>query len=214
MPRKNCLLFNGKPLIEWSINFAQRANVFSSIVVSTDDEEITRIAKRAGAHVVARPQEFSSDTSPTIEAVLHAYQNDAEVAKADYICVLQPTNPLRPQNLMQQIMERKLLPEHHSSLMTVSKCELKLGRKQEESGYLPINYALGQRSQDMEHLFYENGLLYVVPAKLISEGKLFGEKIITLETEKRFSVDIDDLIDFKIAEILFQANQEELNYLL
>jgi pseudaminic acid cytidylyltransferase len=65
IPRKNIKPFLGKPMIAWSIEAAQNANIFSKIVVSTDDAEIASIAKAMGAEVpFIRPEELSGDSRP------------------------------------------------------------------------------------------------------------------------------------------------------
>ena len=73
IPKKNIKLFNGKPIIEWSIGQALKTTPFNKVVVSTDDQEIAKISKLAGAEVpFIRPREFSDDFATTSEVVRHS----------------------------------------------------------------------------------------------------------------------------------------------
>jgi CMP-N-acetylneuraminic acid synthetase len=92
IPGKNIKDFCGKPLLVWSIEQARASGCFGDeIYVSTDDLEISDVAAKAGARVIKRPPNLSVDDSPMIAAIQHAnlYMN------ADWITLLQPTNPLR-----------------------------------------------------------------------------------------------------------------------
>jgi pseudaminic acid cytidylyltransferase len=73
IPRKNIKLFNGKPMIAWSIEAAKSSGLFDIIIVSTDDEEIAKVARDWGAEVpFIRPEELSGDHIGTTPVVAHA----------------------------------------------------------------------------------------------------------------------------------------------
>ena len=73
IPRKNIREFCGKPMIAWSIEVAKQSKLFDRIIVSTDDEEIAKVAKFHGADVpFMRPVELSDDYSGTTEVMAHA----------------------------------------------------------------------------------------------------------------------------------------------
>jgi CMP-N,N'-diacetyllegionaminic acid synthase len=92
IPGKNIKDFCGKPLIVWSIEQAMASGVFGDeIYVSTDDSKIRREAEKTGAKIVDRPARISTDESPMIAVLQHANG----IMDADYITLLQPTNPLR-----------------------------------------------------------------------------------------------------------------------
>ncbi|SVD73433.1 uncharacterized protein METZ01_LOCUS426287, partial [marine metagenome] len=94
IPDKNIKEFAGKPLIVHSIEYALESNLINEVVVSTDHNKISIIAKETGASVINRPPEFSTDTAKTESAVDH-YINIAK-QKPDIIVLLQATSPLRP----------------------------------------------------------------------------------------------------------------------
>ena len=199
LPNKNTLLLGGLPLLAHSINYAKE-NKIDTIVVSTDDASIKEIALQYGAEVLDRPATLATDTSPTIDTLKHVMENIA--GNYDYVAVLQPTNPLRPKNLLQEAFKR-MQEGNFDSLMTVTRNEQKFGKITNDK-FEPYNYAIGQRSQDMEPLYFENGLLYIAKTALILEGKLIGENHLPFIVNHPYAkVDIDTQEDFDYAEYLF-----------
>ena len=98
VPRKNIKLLNGKPLITYVINSALHSKLIDRVIVSTDDPEIAKVAKKYGAEVpFLRPAELSIATIGIEPTLKHAYQwlLDNEGYKADALALLMPTSPLR-----------------------------------------------------------------------------------------------------------------------
>ena len=204
LPNKNTLLLGGIPLLAHSINFAKE-NHIDKIVVSTDDALIKEIALQYGAEVLDRPMALATDTSPTIDTLKQVMINIA--GKYDYVVVLQPTNPLRPKNLLQEALER-MKEGNFDSLMTFSRNEQKFGKITNDK-FVPYNYTIGQRSQELEPLYYENGLLYIAKTALILEGKLVGENHLPFIVNHPYAkVDIDTQEDFDYAEYLCNKETE------
>jgi len=202
LPNKNKLLFGGIPLIAHSILMAQNnKDIIDEVYVSTDDEAIKKIALLYGASVIERPAHLSGDLEPTITAVQHAL--DVIPYGVDTVVLLQPTNPLRPEYLVREAFERYSRSDS-DSLFTVSRNHQKLGRIANNC-FEPFNYTIGQRSQDLEPLYFENGLLYVTKANLIREGIIVSENSIPYEVNHIFAtVDIDTQDDFDYAAFLYQ----------
>jgi N-acylneuraminate cytidylyltransferase len=115
---------------------------------------------------------------------------------------LQPTNPLRPKKLLhdcfQKYQELKI-----ESLFTVTRNHQKFGTISNEK-FIPFNYKIGQRSQDLVPLFFENGLLYITNSKSIKKGEIISKNAFPFITNHIFAqVDIDTLEDFDYAEYLY-----------
>jgi N-acylneuraminate cytidylyltransferase len=202
LPNKNILELGSIPLLVHSIIYAKaNANYIDAIYVSTDDETIKNIAMQYGAKVIDRPEELSGEFEPTITAIQHVLETiDFEV---ENVIVLQPTNPLRPINLIKDCIE-KFHSEGVDSLFTVSRNHHKLGKIIKDQ-FLPFNYEIGQRSQDLEPLYFENGLLYITKAKCIKEGTIISEKAFPYEVNHIFAtIDIDTQEDFDYAEYLYK----------
>ena len=123
------------------------------------------------------------------------------------VVLLQPTNPLRPIDLLSDCFQ-KYISSNLDSLFTVSQDHHKLG-KIHNGTFVPFNYEIGQRSQDLEPLFFENGLLYIAKSKLILEGKIISEKAFPYIVNHVFAdVDIDIQEDFDYAEYLLNKNKK------
>jgi CMP-N-acetylneuraminic acid synthetase len=202
LPNKNIKELEGIPLLVHSINYAkENSNLNIDIVVSTDDAEIKRIALENDAIVVDRPEEISGDFITTVAVMKHVI--DKFNTKYDHVILLQPTNPLRPKELLKSAFN-SFIKGNFDSLMTVSRNDDKLG-KIVNNIFIPFNYTIGQRSQDLEPLFYENGLLYITKASLILEEKIVGHKNFPFIVYHPYAkVDIDTAEDFKYAEFILE----------
>ncbi len=159
LPNKNLLLLGGIPLLAHSILYAHKnSTLIDAVYVSTDNETIKRIALQYGAEVIDRPGNISGDYEPTVSALKHCLEvlDDATI---ENVVLLQPTNPLRPENLLQEAF-KTYQKGNYDSLFTVTRNHHKLG-KINTNKFVPYNYEIGQRSQDLEPLYFENGLLYI-----------------------------------------------------
>ena len=197
LPGKNLLKLNRLPLIVHSILFAKaNSEIIDAIYVSTDCEQIKKIALQYGAQVIVRPAELSGDLEPTVSALKHALEYIGEV---DSVVLLQPTNPLRPESLLREAFD-VYNSKQADSLFTVSRNYQKFG-KIIESRYVPFNYKLGQRSQDLEPLYFENGLLYITKASLLLKDIILSEIAIPFIVEHPYAaIDIDTIEDLEYAE--------------
>lgn len=198
LPNKNSLLLGNYPLLVHSILFAQaNSKIIDEIYVSTDDEKIKEIGLQYGAKIIDRPNEISGDLEPTITALKHVLQSINE--EVENVVLLQPTNPLRPENLLKECF-KKFQEMQSDSLFTVSQNHHKLGKIINDK-FVPFNYEIGQRSQDLEPLYFENGLLYITKSKSIFDDKIITENAVPFVVNHIFAnVDIDTKEDFEYAE--------------
>jgi CMP-N-acetylneuraminic acid synthetase len=97
IPGKNTRLFMGKPLIQWTMEFARSYSGFDEVVVSTDCDQVMQVAEACGLSVPwRRPAELATDHASTVDVVLHALGAcDAQGAYFDRVAVLQATTPFR-----------------------------------------------------------------------------------------------------------------------
>ena len=202
LPNKNILSLAGIPLIVHSILYAQKhKDIIDEIYVSTNDEIVKNIALQYGAKVIDRPESLSGDLEPTVSALRHVLESlDCEVGN---VVLLQPTNPLREENLLKEAFEI-YQKQNCDSLFTVSQNHQKLG-KIKDNTFVPFNYEIGQRSQDLEPLFFENGLLYITKASLILNEIIISENAFPFKVNSIFAnADIDTQDDLEYAEYLFK----------
>ena len=205
-PGKNRSKLNGIPLVMYSINYARKNSSHNDkIVVTTDDPEVKQIALEAGVEVVDRPTHLCTDTATTVSALKHVL----EVLKDNFrdVILFQPTNPLRPSDLFKEAY-KKYKTGNYDSLMTVTRSLRKLGKIAHER-FIPYNYHMGQRSQEMEPLYYENGLLYIAKAEIVLKERLLGDKNYPFIVAHPYAkVDIDTKEDSEYAEFLLSKSLE------
>ena len=213
LPGKNTRLLGGIPLLAHSIEFALNASQVDRVVVSTDSGEIAQIAQEYGAEVIMRPDALATDTAktgPTIRHVVETLQATEYFPRG--VLTLQPTNPLRPPQLIEEAvaMYEETSPD---SVITVTQSKQKLGQI-EGGNFTPITYKVEERSQDLRPQFFENGLLYLTkPSVLLRESTVFGRDVKALQVNEPYaSVDIDEDVHFYLCEQLFKRFRETFTW--
>lgn len=209
LPRKNILDLNSKPLLAYSIEAGVKSKYIDSVVVSSDDEEILEIAKKYNATLIERPEFLASDTATTFDAIKHTIENSDSY---DYIVLLQATSPLRNATHIDEAIEL-LVVKNADAIVSV--CEMDhsplwsntLSKDLSMKGFLK-DEVLNKRSQDLERYYRLNGAIYICKTEKLLQEKSFllKENIFAYKMDRNYSIDIDEEIDFKIAEII-QANQ-------
>ncbi|WP_321992902.1 acylneuraminate cytidylyltransferase family protein [Clostridium butyricum] len=208
---KNIKELNGKPLIAYTIEEAKKSEYINRIVVSTDNEEIANISKKYGAEVpFLRPLELAQDDTPTIECVIHMLnvlkENEAYIP--DYVCLLQCTSPLRTFNDIDGTIE-KLLSTGLDSAASVCEAEVNPYWTNIFNGER-LEYFLKDgkeitRRQDLPNVYRLNGAVYVAKCDVLKNEMTFETEYTTgYVMDKNSSIDIDDIIDFKFAELLMK----------
>ena len=201
VPNKNIFSLDGIPLIAHSIIYAQKnVTIIDAVFVSTDDEKIKEIAIQYGVKVIDRPNELAGDLEPTVSALKHCLEiiNNNEI---ENVILLQPTNPLRPESLLHEAFDI-YKGKKCDSLFTVTRNYQKFG-KIKNNEYIPFNYEIGQRIQDLEPIYIENGLLYISKAEAILNDVIITKNAFPYQVNHVFSnVDIDTQEDLDYAEFL------------
>lgn len=205
-PGKNTAMLNGLPLIAHSIIYGLNTGLTDKVFVNTDDESIAKIAQNYGANVVFRPYELAQDTTPTVDVLKHQltwfYDNDIP---CDAIVLMQPTNPVRPLPLLSQAL-RAFETSKRASLATFSTLNKKFGTIRNHK-YIPENYVPGQRMQDLEPRYYENGVLYITHVAAINRGTVITEDVYPLVTNHFGDlIDIDEPEDLILAQALINLH--------
>ena len=207
LPGKNMKILGNKPLIQYSIDYA--LNFFSKddIWINSDDPEVLNFTKDQGLKILIRPKDLSSDFTSTVDVLkfqLEFFKKNK--IKCDAVILLQPTNPFRKKKLLKDAI-LKYKKSNRNSLATFSFSKLKLGNIK-NNFFSPINYFPGQRGQDIDGLFYENGLLYITDCNSILSGNIITKDVIPLKCyDIKSSVDIDNLEDFIFAESLLKLKE-------
>lgn len=207
IPQKNLRPFRGRPLVGHAINAAQASNVFDRVVVSTDDEEIARVAREIGASVpFLRPSELADDWTSTDAAFANSVDHlgglDESLATA---CCIYPSPFVSPVDLRAGL---ELLDTTHApSVVPVVRYDFPIEQALRiVSGAIdPVDSkAMELRSQDLEPSFHDAGLFYWTRvAEFRRSGMLLGRDTRALEIPSWRCQDINTLEDWALAELKY-----------
>ncbi len=206
IPKKNLKPLAGKPLVEWTIEAAKKSKYIDEIVLSSDDNAILSIGKKLHIKTIKRPDEIATDTSKTIDAVIHVINNFQH--HSDYIVLLQPTSPLRNETHIDESIEF-LFSKKADAVISVCETEFNplwsntLPDDLSMKNFLPEN-VINKRSQDLPKFYRLNGAIFICKTEKLLEEKTFfiKDKIYAYIMDKIYSIDIDDEFDFTLAEFI------------
>tara|TARA_B100000902_G_scaffold398749_1_gene466694 strand:+ start:133 stop:828 length:696 start_codon:yes stop_codon:yes gene_type:complete len=210
IPNKNIKLFNGKPLIEWTIESALKSKLIHKVIVSSDSKKILSLSKNFGADVILRPKNISGDRSTTESAIKHCIKNLED--SFDVIVLLSPTSPIRKKedidNAIKQFKLKKL-----DSCFSASRLNdfLIWEYNKKIKKFKSINYDFKNRGirQNRELNYVENGSIYVFRRDLIKyKNNRIAGKIGMYLMNFWQSFEIDEKNDWKLLEII------QKNYIL
>lgn len=208
IPHKNIKPLGGKPLIYYSIDIARQFTTDENICVTTDDSEIISVVEKHGLKVpFVRPAELATDTCGSSEVIQHAYQFFADKGvHYDAIVLLQPTSPFRK---VEFIKEAVALYDKSIDMVTSVRqaaCNPYYdGFEENADGLLQISKGDGTiaRRQEAPKVWQQNGSIYVInPKSLIEKGMGGFTKIKKYAMPETYSVDLDTMLDWKMAELI------------
>ena len=212
---KNIFPFANHPLIAWTIDAAQQAELFDRIVVSTDGAGIADVARRYGAQVIVRPDELATDSASPKDAVAHVCKELSRGGyHADEIVLLQPTSPLRTSHDVKACVHLVTASDFDcSASFTVAEPHPERAFIVDPvDGAKPANpdASIWVPRQARRSQYHLNGAVYVVRTKQFlarpDNHFLFGRIGVHLMPACR-AIDIDNEIDLKIAEVLLDERQ-------
>ena len=203
VPSKNSKLIAGKPLIAWTIEAALDSKFIDEILVSTDCLTVKKIAEGYGLQVPGlRPDYLSEDETPSSSVILFELENKG---KFDVICMLQPTSPLRTSMDIDASFEIYNRSDENVLVSVVEDKHSPYWSFQLQDEYLKSVFPLSQinkRRQDLPKTYSLNGAIYIAEIDFYKEEKSFlTARTIPYIMPFDRSIDIDDIEDFKIAEV-------------
>jgi CMP-N,N'-diacetyllegionaminic acid synthase len=210
---KNIKQLNNKPMIAYTIEAAVKSGVFDDIIVSTDSQKYADISIKYGASVpFLRPDYLSTDESATNDVIIYTLnklkQFDVEY---DYVMILQPTSPLRqPEDILAAV--ELLFQKRANSVISVCEAEHSPLYMNNIDESLSMNGFLSEdvknRRQELPKYYRLNGAIYLCKVEyyLNYGGNLYNEESYAYIMDKKRSIDIDDEIDFIMAENLIKQS--------
>ena len=208
IPRKNIKLFLGRPIIEYSIKAAKDTGLFNEIMVSTDDNEIAQVAKKAGANVpfmrsAATSDDFST-TADVLEEVLIVYGK--RNVRFDHTCCIYPTAPMITPAKIEQAYALLIKNSYDSVLPLVRYSTSVLRSLQIKDGKMIMAFPEYEkrRSQDLPVFYYDPGQFYWLnTAVFLSDKKIYTGNTGVLEIDEMEVHDIDTEADWRLAELKY-----------
>jgi len=206
VPQKNIRLLASKPLVAYSIEHALRARQVSRTIVSTDDDEIAKVARQYSAEVVMRPPELATDTASSEPVLLHvlSFLEQVEEYTPSLVVFLQPTSPLRqPDDIDNAI--NTLNAAGADSLFSCCRSHNFYWRLEDgQPVSLNYDYRNRPRRQDFTPEYIENGSIYVMKTEILKRYRnRLGGRIAFYEMSPLNSFQIDTEDDFLLVEQLF-----------
>lgn len=211
--RKNVRTLSGKPLIAYTIESALEASMVNRVVVSTDDPEIASVSRECGAEVINRPDEISGDMASSESALLHTLDHleRTEHYQPDLVVFLQCTSPLTlPEDIDGTV--KVLLDQKADTALAVTDFHYFIWGKTESGDCNGINHDKNIRllRQESSGQFLETGAVYVLRVKAFKEKKhrFFGKTAMYTMPKER-CLEIDEPVDFQVAEVLIKKRLQE-----
>jgi CMP-N,N'-diacetyllegionaminic acid synthase len=196
VPRKNLRILNGQPLIGYTIDCASKADRLTTFVVSTDDEEIRDYSLERGCYVIRRPDELATDDATTGAVLKHALEwMETDAEPFDMVVCLHPTSPIREPKDIDTAVDWLHATRVYDCL--ASCCPLP--RKSH------ANVFAGHQMYGDAYIL--NASIYAIKRNwLMKTGKHVSLDPMLLPMDRRHSLDIDEEIDFQIAELFLNGN--------
>jgi CMP-N,N'-diacetyllegionaminic acid synthase len=226
VPKKNIKIFEGKPLIAWTIECALSAKGIDRVIVSTDSQEIADISRQYGAEVpFLRPAEISNSDTPIEPVMAHAYEwlVSKEKYRTETLILLFATCPIRQTRHIEEAI----------ALFKTSGADSVISANESPAHYTPywtlvrdpegrVTYFGGQdirrgytRRQDFpQTCFAKNDLVFVIkPQNLFDDPpSLFGQKVELYVTERIYDADINTLEDWELTLMTFRYLKSRNQY--
>lgn len=205
IPRKNIKEFCSKPMLAYAIAVAKDSQLFSRIVVSTDDGEIAVIANQYGAEVLKRPQLLADDYATTVAVIRHSI-DALNLADDVNLCCLYPCTPLLTAQIINNAYQ-KWINSNAKFCIPVLEFESSIYRSlklNEFDEILEIFDNENARTQDLQKAYYDAGQFYWGSAKSWAIENKIREQSVAFVLAKNSVVDIDTPDDWQFAEWLYK----------
>lgn len=207
IPRKNVKDFRGKPMIAYAITVAKESGLFEHIVVSTDDEEISQIARAWGAETpFVRPAKLANDYTPTVPVIAHAIEACRNHGwKFDQVCCIYPSVPfIQIDDLKGALANMEKSKESYCFPVTEFPSAIQRALKFLSNGKVQPFYPEFEitRTQDLDLAYYDAGQFYWGKADAWLKNQKIHSNGLGYAIPNWRVVDIDTSDDWARAEIL------------
>lgn len=219
IPQKNIKKLAGKPLISYTIEEALKSNYIDRLILSTDDKKIVKVAKDYEVEIpFMRPEELATDEANGNDAIKHIlnFLNKNQNYKPNYLINLQPTSPLRSSKDIDKAI-RVFFEKENKFNSLISVCEAFENpywmHTIEEDCLTPLMESFDNftRRQELPKVYQPNGAIYLSTYKnFLKFNTFYTDTVYPYVMDKEKSIDIDDDLDWKLAEILMEEKYDKL----
>ncbi len=210
LSHKNIRPLGGKPLIAYAIDAAKNCSTINRIIISTDDNQIAKIARKYGAETpFQRPKILSGDLMPTEPVLKHAVEwlEKNENYHPDIVVFLQATDQFRKKGLVEKVVKKLLQHKELDSAFIATPTHKNFWRKKDKNWVrLASNIPYGGPRQTRELIYREDtGLACATRAHFIKQGRRIGDKVEILYNDPKAPfIDIHNEFDLWLAERILQ----------
>jgi len=208
LPGKNIKLLNGKPMIAYTIEAALKSKKISRVILSTDDTEIARVGQQYGAEVpFMRPDYLATDTARSLDVFDYTITQLEllENIEINEFIILQPTSPLRKSI---HIDEAITLFKEKNADSIISYCKEDhpivwhkyIDNEGRFSNIFKDDFI--KNRQEIKPTYYPNGSIFILKKEIINSGNYYQSNSFAYIMEKKYSIDIDTIDDFRLAQFL------------
>ena len=207
---KNKKLLGNKPLLQYTVEAAQKARLISDVVFTSEDATLIEIASSLGvACPFTRPAALATDQAGSLEVVQHALETLTQ--QYDAVCLLQVTTPFREEGFIDAAIQ-KFIDGNTDSLISVQEVPHQYNPHWvfEPNGPV-LNISTGEkqiikRRQELPKTYIRDGAIYLTKTDVIvTQHSFFGESIGFLESNPKTFVNIDTIDDWKEAERILNS---------
>jgi len=194
IPRKNVVIYEGKPLIQWSIEYSLGEGYIPTVI--SDDDEILKFSESLGANIEIEPNNLLD------KHVDYVTRYMSDKFKKDII-LLQATSPKRPRGLIDKVIE--LIPKFDSVYggfplpghFVIDKRGKLVNRKYKENGEVPFSQELIDEPQ-----WIQSGVIFGYKFPITQTGTLIGNvgnvgNVGVVDIDFEYMIDIDYPCDLK-----------------
>ena len=210
IPKKNIYPLKGTPLLAYTLEVIQKAELADTdVVVSTDSEEIADVARAySGVDVIRRPDSISGDRASTEDALLHALDVMEEKNKRCYdaVITLQPTSPFRQSKTLREFVAAyEAQKKEYDALLSLHETRSDYWVKKDDGTFGRLYPEAPRRRQEREPLYVENSAYYITGVSALRETHLvLGNRVSGFLISEREGLDINEPADLRMAEAIME----------
>lgn len=214
LPNKHMLDLNGKPMIGYTFDAVKQSKLLNRCIVSTNDLGVIEYAEKKGMDVpFMRPDYLCTNDASSLDVILHSlnFLKGFKNYEPDYVVLLQPTSPLRIWRDIDNSIQLIIEDSKADSLVSVMKAphsvvpeNIMILKNEYLKFYIDKSKILS--NHEVKEYYIRNGAAIYITSydMLMNKKRIIGDNCIPYEMPKERSIDIDDLHDFRIAEMLLK----------